>query len=44
VFRDDEIAFAKTIDIVTYVEIEAATNRGGHISLALNGEKEVLEI
>jgi len=39
VFRDDEIAIAKTIDIVTYVEIEAATNRGGHISLALNGRR-----
>jgi hypothetical protein len=41
----DEITFAKAIDLVTYVEIDAATNRGGYVSLTLEGEKsEVLEI
>jgi hypothetical protein len=30
---------------VTYMEIDAATNRGGYVSLTLEGEKaEVLEI
>jgi hypothetical protein len=45
VIRGDEITFAKKIDLVTYVEIDAATNRGGRMSLTLEGEEEeVLEI
>jgi hypothetical protein len=37
VVRGDEIAFAEKADLVTYVEIDVATNRGGNVSLTLEG-------
>jgi hypothetical protein len=43
VIRGDEITFARKIDLVTYMEIDAATNRGGHMKLTLSTD-EVLEI
>ncbi len=45
VVSGDEITFAKRTDLLTYVEIEAATNRGRHLCSNLEGlEEEALKI
>lgn len=44
VVSGDEIAFAEKADLVTYVEIDVATNRGGDVSLTVEGRGEVLEM
>jgi hypothetical protein len=43
VIRENEVTFAKELDVVAYIEADSATNRGGHLTYKLtNGE--VLEI
>ncbi|KAI1618321.1 hypothetical protein EDD36DRAFT_28618 [Exophiala viscosa] len=41
--RDNVVAFAKDLDVVAYVEIDGATNRGGHLKWTLVSG-EVLDI
>jgi hypothetical protein len=43
VIRGDEVTMAKKIDLIAYMEIDAASNRGGHMQLTLTTD-EVLEI
>lgn len=43
VIRNGEVTMAAKLDILTYVEIDAATNRGGHVTITLT-TGEVLEI
>lgn len=43
VVRQNEITFAKQLDVVAYIEADAATNRGGHLTYTLT-TGEVLEI
>jgi hypothetical protein len=43
VVRGNELTRCKEIDIVTYMEIDSATHRGGHMTLKLTTD-EVLEI
>ncbi|KAK7883464.1 hypothetical protein LTR67_011214 [Exophiala xenobiotica] len=43
IVRDNVITFAKNLDIVAYIEIDGATNRGGHLKWTLV-TGEVLDI
>lgn len=43
VVRDNVVTFAKALDVVSYIEIDGATNRGGHLSWTLTWG-ETLEI